>query len=331
LVLLRTHLAFYIASASTADLAIHTSDLRVDYGDTVAVRGIDLRIPKGEVYGLVGPNGAGKTSTFRVLATLMEPTYGDVFVCGHDAALHRSRVRQKLAYMPDLAPLPSDLKCWEFLELFAGAYGLRGQAGRDRIDECLDRVELTEKRDAMCKTLSRGMTQRLVLAKTLLHRPAVMILDEPASGLDPVRRARLRTTVREVAGEGRTVIISSHILSELADMCTSIGLMKDGNLIDSGPVDEVIDRLSGSTRQLRIRIAGQSHQVQDWLRQKLGADLVVETERGTLSFPFEGSESDQADLLVAMVSSGFRPSSFEVGRSSIEDIFLDLSAPEGVQ
>jgi len=260
----------------------------------------------------------------------MEPTYGDVHVCGHDSAIERRVVRQKLGYMPDLAPLPSDLKCWEFLELFAGAYGLNGQEARNRIDECLETVDLTEKRESLCKTLSRGMTQRLVLAKTLLHRPEVMILDEPASGLDPLRRSRLRSTVQKVAQEGRTVVISSHILAELGDMCTSIGLMKEGNLIDSGPVDEVIDRLSGSSRQLRIQTLENTDQLESWLRDQLGAETEIQIQRGLISFPFSGSELQQAHLLASMIGDGFRPSSFEVGRSSIEEIFLDLSDQKNV-
>ena len=205
--------------------AIKMVDLRVDYGDFAAVDSLSLSVPFGEVFGLVGPNGAGKTSSFKVLATLMEPTFGEVFLCGIDIALQPEKARRVLGYMPDLAPVPSDLKCWEFLDLYAAAHGLEEQERHDRITECLQKVDLEDKRQAICSTLSRGMKQRLVLAKTLLHRPKVMLLDEPASGMDPVSRVALRRILKELAAEGTTVIVSSHILSELSDMCTSIGFM----------------------------------------------------------------------------------------------------------
>lgn len=313
----------WIDSDNASDYAVYTNDLRVDYGETNAVKGISLRVPKGEIYGLIGPNGAGKTSTFLVLATLMEPTYGDVFIQGHDASIERSVVRQKMTYMPDLAPLPSDLKCGEFLELFAGAYGLRGKEKDDRIQECLEDVDLTDKRNEMCHSLSRGMTQRLVLAKSLLHKPDVLILDEPASGLDSTRRAGLRNSVQKMAKEGSTVIISSHILSELSDMCTSVGLMKDGDLVDSGPVNQVIDRFSGPKTLLKINLLAKQDQTPEWFLQKMGETITI--DKGEILLPFEGNEEARAQLLSELVQAGFQPSSFEVQRSSIEDIFLGLA------
>jgi ABC-2 type transport system ATP-binding protein len=202
--------------------AIEIRDLRVDYGNFVAVNDISLTVDPGEVYGMVGPNGAGKSSTFRVLATLNRPTYGDVKLCGLDLFEQTEDARRLLGYMPDLAPVPSDLKAWEFLDLYAHAYGLgSSKKRRERIDQCLEEVHLNDKRDAWCRALSRGQTQRLVLAKCLLHRPRVIVLDEPASGMDPLSRRDLRMTLRKLASDGVAVIVSSHILSELADMCTS--------------------------------------------------------------------------------------------------------------
>ncbi|NIP92658.1 MAG: ABC transporter ATP-binding protein, partial [Akkermansiaceae bacterium] len=206
--------------------AIEIRDLRVDYGDFVAVRDVSLSVPYGEVFGLVGPNGAGKTSTFRVLATLMEPTYGEVALAGIDALENKEAARCILGYMPDLAPVPGDLKAWEFLEFYADAHALGPAARRTkRVTECLEIVSLTDQRASWCRQLSRGQTQRLVLAKTLLHRPKVMILDEPASGLDPLSRRELRHSLRAIAGEGASVLVSSHILGELAEMCSSLCVM----------------------------------------------------------------------------------------------------------
>lgn len=302
-------------------------DLRVDYGETNAVRDLNLEVPRGEVYGLVGPNGAGKTSTFKILATLMEPTYGEVELCGIDALLHPEEVRHRLAYMPDLAPVPSDLKCGEFLEMFAAAYGLQGAEKRDRITECLEAVNLVEKRKAFCRTLSRGMMQRLVLAKSLLHKPQVMILDEPASGLDPVARSGLRKSLRKIADDGRTVIISSHILSELADMCTSVGLMKKGELVASGPVADVVSQMSRPHRQIELRIIGSTEKTEALLKKsdRVSNLIVRDQTSDLLEFDFEGNPEDQADLIRELVESGCRIRSFEERHSTIEDIFLELS------
>ena len=198
-------------------VAVDIRSLRVDYGDFVAVDDLTLAVPPGEILGIVGPNGAGKTSTFRVLATLMEPTHGDVFFDGVDIAEDPRQARRLMGYMPDLAPVPSDLKVWEFLDFYAAAYGLRdAHERRQRADRCLETVGLSNLRNNGCRELSRGQTQRVVLAKTLLHEPRVLILDEPASGLDPLARRDLRTALQSLAATGATILISSHILSELS-------------------------------------------------------------------------------------------------------------------
>jgi ABC-2 type transport system ATP-binding protein len=310
-------------------LAIRTRDLRVDYGDTHAVRDLNLEVPRGEVYGLVGPNGAGKTSTFKILATLMEPTYGEVELCGVDALLNPKEVRHQLAYMPDLAPLPSDLKCGEFLEMFAAAHGLKGVEKRDRITECLEAVNLLDKRKAFCKTLSRGMMQRLVLAKSLLHKPEILILDEPASGLDPVARSGLRKSLRKIAEDGRTVIVSSHILSELADMCTSVGLMKNGELVASGPVADVVSKMSRPHRQVELRFVGSGIEGEKILQQsdRVSKLFWKNSSSDLMRFDFEGTPDDQADLIGELIASGCRIRSFEERLSTIEDIFIELSEP----
>ncbi len=306
--------------------AIEIRDLRVDYGDFVAVNDISLSVLPGEVCGLVGPNGAGKTSTFRVLATLNEPTYGSVKLCGMDLFDDPEAARRLLGYMPDLAPVPSDLKVWEFLDLFAHSHGIgSAKARRERIDQCLAEVHLEDKRDAWCRSLSRGQTQRLVLAKTVMHRPRVMVLDEPASGMDPLSRRDLRLTLRRLAAEGVAVIVSSHILSELADMCTSLCVMNRGRILASGPVDEVRSALGHHSRTLTLTVlADAGAPAEEMLTGAEGvSELVRQTDR--LSFRFEGAPEAQAALLSRITAAGVPVRSFEEQKSSFEDILVQVA------
>jgi ABC-2 type transport system ATP-binding protein len=249
--------------------AIDIRYLRVDYGNFVAVDDLTLSVPAGEVFGLVGPNGAGKTSTFRVLTTLMEPTYGEVILDGVDVLEDTETARRIIGYMPDLAPVPSDLKVGEFLEFHASAYGLGSKAQcRERVAECLEEVALTNQRGSWCKALSRGQTQRVVLAKTLLHRPRVIILDEPASGLDPLARRDLRQALQKLAATGATVFVSSHILSELAEMCSSLCVMNRGKLLASGTAGEVRNQLGRNERTLTVSLLSRHQEAASWLTSR---------------------------------------------------------------
>jgi len=305
--------------------AIEIKDLRVDYGDFVAVQDISLSIPAGEVFGLVGPNGAGKTSTFKVLTTLMEPTYGEVNIAGFDIFESAQEVRRIMAYMPDLAPVPTDLKLWEFLDFYADTHRLGGRrARRERVDECLEIVNLLGKREAWCKQLSRGQTQRLVLAKTLLHRPKVLILDEPASGLDPLSRREMRIALQAMAKEGATVLVSSHILSELAEMCSSLCVMNQGRLLASGTTDEVRRELGQAERQLKTVTYGDPAALVSWLRERSGVThLQVEGQK--VGFHFTGEDLDQERLLVDLVNAKLKLRSFEEEGSSFEDILVRVA------
>ena len=308
-----------------ASPAIDICDLRVDYGDFMAVNDLTLQVPAGEVFGLVGPNGAGKTSTFRVLTTLMEPTYGEVRLAGIDIAEEPEAARRVLGYMPDLAPVPSDLKLWEFLDLFADAHGLGDAAQRrERLDECLHEVDLMPQREKFCKTLSRGQTQRLVLAKTLLHRPSVLILDEPASGMDPLSRRNLRLVLRRLAEQGATVFVSSHILSELAEMCTSLCVMNKGRLLASGTVDEVRRVLGRAERVVQVGLLDREQEAGEWLRTRAGVSEAVVSSR-CVRFHFTGGEEEQADLLGGLIAEKFRITSFEEQRSTFEDILVEVA------
>ena len=309
--------------------AIDIRDLRVDYGDFVAVNDLTLQVPAGEVFGLVGPNGAGKTSTFRVLTTLMEPTYGEVRLAGIDIAEEPEAARRVLGYMPDLAPVSSDLKLWEFLDLFADAHGLGGAAERrERIDACLQEVDLMPQREKFCKTLSRGQTQRLVLAKTLLHRPSVLILDEPASGMDPLSRRNLRLVLKKLAEQGAAVFVSSHILSELAEMCSSLCVMNKGRLLASGTVEEVRRVLGSSDRVIHASLLDREHEAVEWLRTRAGVHEAVLIEK-RLRFHFSGSVEAQAELLGGLIAEKFRVTAFEEQKSTFEDILVEVAEANG--
>ncbi|MGA0853471.1 MAG: ATP-binding cassette domain-containing protein [Luteolibacter sp.] len=305
--------------------AIDIRSLRVDYGDFVAVDDLSLSVPVGEVFGLVGPNGAGKTSTFRVLATLMEPTYGEVLLDGIDIADDIESARRVVGYMPDLAPVPSDLKVWEFLDFHAAAYGIASRAKRrDRVAECLEAVALKGQRNQWCGELSRGQTQRVVLAKTMLHRPRVLILDEPASGLDPLARRDLRMALCKIADHGATVIVSSHILGELAEMCSSLCVMNRGQLLASGSVDEVRHQLGNTNRMLTAHFVDDAQSAATWLSSQSGV-RELRADANMIRFQFDGDDHAQASLVAGLVAQGLRIKSLEEKRSSLEDLLVEVA------
>ncbi len=308
-----------------SEAAIEIKDLRVDYGDFVAVQDISLSIPYGEVYGLVGPNGAGKTSTFKVLTTLMEPTYGEVSIAGFDIFESADEARRVMAYMPDLAPVPSDLKLWEFLDFHADTHQLGDRKERrERVDQCLGIVNLLEKREAWCKELSRGQTQRLVLAKTLLHRPKVLILDEPASGLDPLSRREMRIALQGLASKGVTVLVSSHILSELAEMCSSLCVMNQGRLLASGTAEEVRKELGRAERHLCAVTFGNPEALGEWLQTKRGV-TEIKIDGSKVGFQYSGDDTEQEQLLVDLVNAGLKVRALEEESSSFEDILVRVA------
>ena len=316
---------------SDEEWAIEADNMRVDYGDHVAVKGLSLKIPYGEVYGLVGANGAGKTSTFSVWATLLTPTYGNVKVGGVDILENPDKARKMLAYMPDLAPVPSDLKVWEFLDLFARSYGYNGDEGKERWSDCLKMVNLWEKRNDFCRDLSRGMKQRVNLAKAILHNPKVIILDEPASGMDPQSRAQLRVILKKMAAQGTTVVVSSHILNELSDMCSLVGILHHGELIDHGELQEVVDRGSGEDSEMLILVAGDQSQgvteLMALLDDKYGSqNLDARMMKGGVIVNVSGGMDGQAALLTQLVSDGVKIRSYGPVGSGIEQRLMEINS-----
>ena len=219
---------------------IKTADLTKKYGDAFAIKSIDLNLNAGDLFGFIGPNGAGKTTTMRIIATLLEPTWGEAYVCDHSVHTAPKEIRRLVGYMPDFFGVYEDMTVVEYLEFFAASYRIKGSARRNRVNEMLEVVDLDFKRDAFANTLSRGQTQRLGLARTLLHDPQILLLDEPLSGLDPRARIEMRNLLRKLGQMGKTIIVSSHILPELADVCNKIGIIDKGELKQNATKAEVI-------------------------------------------------------------------------------------------
>jgi ABC-2 type transport system ATP-binding protein len=308
--------------------ALTIRNLRVDYGRFTAVHDLNLTLMPGEIFGLVGPNGAGKTSTIRVLATLLEPTYGEVSVAGHDLFEVPDEVHRVLGYMPDLAPVIPDLKVWEFLDLYAHSHGLTGSAKRERVDACLEKVGLGDKRNVYGRALSRGMMQRVVLAKTLLHDPRLLLLDEPASGMDPLARREMRIILQALAAGGATILISSHILSELADTCTSVGFMHEGKLLRHGPIEAVLSSIEAENVRIRIDLLDGVEAAAELLRTLPAVDA-IDVEGTRIVIGFRGNAQARSELLRDLVAHGVALTSFTPEQFGIESVLMSLIEGDG--
>ena len=309
----------------TTKLMIETRNLRVDYGPVNAVNDVNLQIPEGEIFGLIGPNGAGKTSIIRVLSTLLEPTFGSVFIGGKDIVSNRENTQNILGYMPDFAPVYASLKVWEFLDLFAHAY--RVSNPKQRVEEVIHLTKLHDHREVLAGTLSRGWTQRLVLAKTLLHNPRVLLLDEPAGGLDPGARIELRELLKKLSKQGTTVLISSHILTELKDFCTSIGMMRKGQLVVSGRIEEVLAGIE-TQRKFSVRFLPTNIDVETILNS-IGAHKIKPGLANTIEFEFTHSDEKVAALLKRLIQENISVVSFAEQKLDVEGLFLKIDAEGG--
>jgi ABC-2 type transport system ATP-binding protein len=311
---------------------VETRGLVKRYGDQLAVAGVDLRVGPGEIYGLVGPNGAGKTTTMKILATLLAPTAGEAYVAGIPIDADPIEVRRRIGYMPDFYGVYDDLRVWEYLDFFGRCYGVPANRRTTMIRELLEIVGLGEKRDAYVESLSRGMRQRLCLAHTLVHDPVLLILDEPASGLDPRARVEMREILRELRSMGKTILVSSHILPELGEMCTGVAIIDRGEVLRSGTIDEIERSLRASVL-IRVDVLGEAPAVESarsWLMARDGIEEVVRldhTSAGTarLEMAFDGDGEAQAELLRAMVEAGHRVAGFSQATTDLEEIFLRVT------
>ena len=311
---------------------VETRGLVKRYDAQTAVAGVDLVIGPGEIFGLVGPNGAGKTTMMRILATLLAPTAGEALVTGIPVTEDPIEVRRRIGYMPDFYGVYDDLRVWEYLDFFARCYGVPANRRVTMIGELLEIVGLTEKRNEYVESMSRGMRQRLCLAHTLVHDPILLILDEPASGLDPRARVEMREILRELRGMGKTILVSSHILPELGEMCTGVAIIDRGQVLRSGPIREIEQSLR-ATAILRVDLLGDEAAV-NAATAWLGTDPRVGDVLPVVSSPdaptrieltFDGTTDDQAILLRSMMEAGFRVVGFTQATSDLEEIFLAVT------
>ncbi len=290
------------------------------YGDFTAVQNLSLKINAGEMFGFIGPNGAGKSTTIRFLATLLRATAGEGIVNGHSVTSDPIGVRKSVGYMPDNFGVYDGMKVWEFLDFFSVAYQIPRSRRKAVIGDVLELLDLTHKRDDFVNGLSRGMKQRLCLAKTLVHDPPVLILDEPSSGLDPRARLEVKALLKELRNMGKTILISSHILTELADCCTSIGIIERGQLLLHGPIETVYRKIQRN-RQIEVRFAG---------NPEAGVSLIrsdpkvrdVQVNHRSCTVEIEGEDADVQRLLRQLVASNCGLLSFADREPTLEDVFM---------
>ncbi|MCH2181449.1 MAG: ABC transporter ATP-binding protein [Mariniblastus sp.] len=299
---------------------IELNDFGKDYGEFTAVSALNLNIGEGEMFGFIGPNGAGKSTTIRFLATLLRASRGDGSVNGYSVSGDPMEVRRSVGYMPDSFGVYDGMKVWEFLDFFAVAYQIGRTQRKQVIRDVLELLDLTHKRDDFVNGLSRGMKQRLCLAKTLVHDPPVLILDEPASGLDPRARIEVKALLKELRQMGKTILISSHILTELADCCTSIGIIERGQLLMHGPIEDVYKRIRGNV-VIHARLGKELQKGLSIIRSNPAVrDVQVDGEQVVIEFA-EGS-SDQAALLAELVKNQVEVKSYAEKEPTLEDVFM---------
>jgi ABC-2 type transport system ATP-binding protein len=294
-----------------------------DYGDFTAVDSLDLKIAAGEMFGFIGPNGAGKSTSIRYLATLLKPSRGYGTVCGHHVTKDPLGVRKVVGYMPDNFGVYDGMRVWEFLDFFAVAYQIPRQRRKQIIGEVLELLDLAHKREDYVNGLSRGMKQRLCLAKTLVHDPPVLILDEPTSGLDPRARIEVKALLKELRRMGKTILISSHILTELADCCTSVGIIERGKLLMHGPIDQVYRQIRRE-RVLEISFHAHEEAGLSILRSHPGL-RGLDVDRNQVVAEMEIDDEGVACLLEEMVRQGVRVRSYHDKDPTLEDVFMSVT------
>lgn len=303
---------------------LEVKNLRKEYGGLTAVKGISFALQPGDIFGFIGSNGAGKTTTIRMISTLLEPTSGTAILNGADVRTQPMDVRRMLGYMPDFFGLYDDVKVWEYLDFFAAIYQVPARERSKVIDNVLELTDLTVKKGAFVQSLSRGMQQRLCLARCLVHDPQLLLLDEPASGLDPRARAELKELIAELGRMGKIVIVSSHILPELADFCNTVGIIEKGELLAFGPVAQIVQGIQ-NTKVLRIRFIGTNGELKHFVETRPHAQSVELAGDGELRVDFSGTDEDQAGLLKSIIDAGFKVIGFREEEADLEDVFLRLT------
>lgn len=308
---------------------IEIQGLTKKYNGLTAVNDLNLTIQEGEVFGFIGPNGAGKTTTMRILTTLLKPTEGKAWVAGHSVTDDPRAVRRAIGYMPDFFGVYDDMKVWEYLDFFAACYDIPPATRTGMIDDLLALVDLGHKKEEQVEALSRGMKQRLCLARTLAHDPQVLILDEPASGLDPRARIEIRELLRELKNMGKTIFFSSHILSEVADICTTIGIIEAGQLVASGDMTEMKKQLRAH-RLIQVQVLGEIAPLQEFLLRHPAVSTISDHSQADIPvnavrFDFAGDDETLSQLLAGIIASGIRVTTFSEETGDLEDVFMQVT------
>jgi ABC-2 type transport system ATP-binding protein len=307
------------------DLILQTNNLTKRYGKLTAVNELSLQVPRGAIYGFVGPNGAGKTTTMRILTTLITPTSGDAFVAGYSVLEHPREVRRSIGYMPDFFGVYDDMKVWEYLDFFAACYEIPERDRPVLINDLLALVDLAHRRDDMVEKLSRGMKQRLSLARTLAHDPEVLILDEPASGLDPRARIEVRELLVEMSRMGKTIFFSSHILADVAEICTHLGIIEGGQMVAQGTVGDIRRQLMPA-REITITLLDRVDEAKEAIMHVEGVsgieDLADEHNRKRIRVTFTGDDTGVSALLQALSSRGIPVVNFAEETRDLETVFM---------
>ena len=293
------------------------------FGSTKAVNDVSFEVYRGQVFGFIGPNGAGKTTSMRILSTLELPSYGDAFVDGFSVINDPDLVRRRLGFMPDGFSMYQNMNCVEYLDFFARSYGLLGKDRIAALRRTLSFTGLDKIASKPITGLSKGMRQRLCLGRSMIHSPAVLILDEPANGLDPRARIELRQMIQQLAVEGTTILVSSHILTELAEMCDQVGIIERGRLLAVGSVAEIRRSIQGALR-VQMTALERGQQLQQWLSEQDGVSNVTRTDN-TLSLELVGGPSEQVALLKAIVNADFAIMEFAAHRETLEDVFMKVT------
>lgn len=302
---------------------IETKNLTKNFGNLTAVDDLNLTIQDGDIFGFIGPNGAGKTTTMRILVTLLEPTRGKAFINGLDVSKNGKNVRRLVGYMPDFMGVYDDLKVFEYLEFFAAAFGIERKKRKSIVEGVLELTDLQSKQSVTVDSLSRGMQQRLGLARVLIHDPKVLILDEPASGLDPRARIEIRELLRELKRMGKTIMISSHILSELEEICDHIGIIEHGRLVFSGTMEEILSRL-GIQNKVRVRVANNQSKAVELLTALPQIQQVRIFDDNIVVTFNEGQDGDGI-IARTLVNAGLDIVSIQPERLKLDDAFLQLT------
>ncbi|MDW0115894.1 ABC transporter ATP-binding protein [Sporosarcina thermotolerans] len=304
---------------------IEIKGLTKKYGQFTALDNLDLTLDEGTVFGFVGANGAGKSTTFLILSTLLQPTSGEVFINGISVREKPSEIRKLIGYMPDFFGVYDQLKADEYLDFYGASYGIPDEERKILIPQLLELVNLTHKRNSYVDLLSRGMKQRLCLARSLIHDPKVLILDEPASGLDPRARVEMRDILKTLKGMGKTILISSHILPELAEMCDEIGVIDNGKLIAHGSVAEIQKKLQGE-KVITVRLISKTYEVISFFEEQPYVTSIERLDSGDgISFTYRGSEEEQIGMLKKAMLEDLPIVSFMEHVTNLEDVFMEIT------